>query len=137
MHERGECALAEGHRSTEALLEEVGIPFVLLRNGYAVVGSAGGNRTSGASRANYAEAATMALLGGDPAGTVAYRDLPIPAYASMLTSSGLPEALAERIADSDLVIARGDLVINGGDLRNLIGRPTTSLADAVRDAVAA
>jgi NAD(P)H dehydrogenase (quinone) len=35
------------------------------------------------------------------------------------------------LADSDLGIARGDLTTDSGDLRRLIGRPTTSVTDYV------
>lgn len=169
--------LAEEHRATEAILEEAGVPFALLRNGYylenfneqiagalaqgAVVGSAGDGRVSGASRADYAQAAATVLLaddqtgkvyelGGDEAFTMAdlaaevsaaagkaipYQDLPVSDYAGMLTGVGVPEAFAEFLADLDLGIARGDLLVAGDDLRTLIGRPTTSLDEAVRATV--
>lgn len=44
----------------------------------------------------------------------------------MLAGFGVPGAFAEIIADSDLGIARGDLLVSSGDLRKLIGRPATS-----------
>jgi NAD(P)H dehydrogenase (quinone) len=37
--------------------------------------------------------------------------------------------------DSDLGIAKGELDDSSGDLRRLIGRPTTPLADAVAAAL--
>ena len=58
-------------------------------------------------------------------------------YAGLLTGAGVPEAFAEILADSDLGIARGDLLVSSGDLRRLIGLPATSLAEAVRTAAAA
>jgi NAD(P)H dehydrogenase (quinone) len=170
--------LAAEHQATEAILQESGVPFVLLRNGWylenytdqlpgtlaqgAIAGSAGEGRVSAASRADYAHAAAAVLvaddqagriyeLGGDEpftmaelaaeisaaAGTqVSYQDLPPQEYAGMLTGFGVPEAFAEILADSDLGIARGDLLVSSGDLRKLIGRPATSLADAVRSAAA-
>ena len=54
----------------------------------------------------------------------------------MLIGAGVPEAFAEILADSDLGIARGDLLVTSGDLRRLIGRPATPLSEAVRSAVA-
>ena len=170
--------LAAEHQATEAILQESGVPFVLLRNGWylenytdqlpgtlaqgAIAGSAGEGRVSAASRADYAHAAAAVLvaddqagriyeLGGDEpftmaelaaeisaaAGTpVSYQDLPPQEYAGMLTGFGVPEAFAEILADSDLGIARGDLLVSSGDLRKLIGRPATLLAEAVRSAAA-
>ena len=170
--------LAAEHQATEAILQESGVPFVLLRNGWylenytdqlpgtlaqgAIAGSAGEGRVSAASRADYAHAAAAVLvadgqagriyeLGGDEpftmaelaaeisaaAGThVSYQDLPLQEYAGMLAGFGVPEAFAEILADSDLGIARGDLLVSSGDLRKLIGRPATSLAEAVRSAAA-
>jgi NAD(P)H dehydrogenase (quinone) len=174
-----EMKLAAEHQATEALLKEAGVPFALLRNGWylenytdqlpqalahgAVAGSAGDGRISGASRADYAQAAAAVLVAGDQAGriyelggdeaftmtelaaeisaaagkTITYRDLPAREYAGMLAGVGVPEAFAEILADSDLGIARGDLLVTAGDLRKLIGRPTTSLAEAVRSAASA
>jgi len=68
---------------------------------------------------------------------VSYNDLPAGDYAELLASVGVPEAFAEILADSDLGIARGDLLVSTGDLRRLIGRPTTSLGQSVRAAAAA
>jgi NAD(P)H dehydrogenase (quinone) len=174
-----EMKLAAEHQATESLLGESGIPFALLRNGWylenytdqlpgtlaqgAVAGSAGDGRISGASRADYAQAAAAVLtaddqagkvyeLGGDEAFTmnelaaeisaaagmpITYQDLPAQEYAGMLAGVGVPEAFAEILADSDLGIARGDLLVTSGDLRKLIGRPTTSLREAVRTATSA
>lgn len=129
----------------------------------AVIGSAGEGRVSAATRPDFAEAAAVTLLadgqagrvyelGGDDAfslaelaaevsaatGTeVVYRDLPLEAYADALIAAGLPPAAAAVIADSDLGVARGDLFVPSGDLSRLIGRPTTSLSDAVRAATGA
>ena len=129
----------------------------------ALAGSAGDGRVNAATRADLAEAAAVVLLADDQAGkvyelggdeaftvaelaaeissaagmTVAYVDLPAPQFVAMLAGVGVPEPLAEIFADSDLGIARGDLLVAGGDLRTLLGRPTTTLAEAVRPAVAA
>ena len=127
----------------------------------AIAGSAGEGRVSAAARADYAHAAAAVLvadgqagriyeLGGDEPFTMAelaaeistaagkhisYQDLPAQEYAGMLAGFGVPEAFADILADSDLGIARGDLLVSTGDLSKLIGRPATSLAEAVRSGV--
>jgi NAD(P)H dehydrogenase (quinone) len=128
----------------------------------ALAGSAGDGKVSGAARVDYAHAAGAVLvaegqagkvyeLGGDEAFTMAdlaaeitavtgkeitYNNLPAEDYAGLLKGVGIPEAFADILADSDLGIARGDLLVSTGDLRTLIGRPATSLAEAVRSAAA-
>ena len=129
----------------------------------ALAGSAGEGKVSAASRLDYAEAAAAVLvaenqagkvyeLGGDHAFSlaelaqeistaanqaVAYQDLPASDYAGLLAGFGVPQAFADILADSDLGIARGDLLVSGSDLRQLIGRPTTPMPAAVRSALAA
>jgi NAD(P)H dehydrogenase (quinone) len=129
---------------------------VILQYG-TLTGSAGNGRVSAATRADYAAAAATVLttdghagrayeLGGDEAFTLAelaaeigaqagqdvrYQDLPEEAYAQVLVGAGVPEPVAAILADSDRGLARGDLYTGSGDLRRLIGRPTTSLRDAV------
>lgn len=124
-------------------------------------GSAGEGRVSAASRADYAEAAAAVLTGeghadkvyelagdvgftyGELAAEVArqsgrevvYQDLPADKYAEALKGFGLPEPLAGALADSDVGIRRGELFDDSGDLRGLIGRPTTTLAEAVAEAL--
>lgn len=174
--DQADMLLAADHLATEHLLQESGVPFVLLRNSWylenytaqlatyvqhgAVMGSAGDGKVSAASRADYAQAAASVLLedghagkvyelGGDQpftlddlAGAVAevagkpvtYRDLPAEEYAKVLIGAGLPEGYAAILADSDLGIARGELLVTTGDLRKLIGRDTTPLREAVRAA---
>jgi len=125
----------------------------------ALAGSAGEGKVSAAARVDYAPAVLVANgqagkvyeLGGDDAfsmadlaaeistatgKTVTYNDLPAEEYVGVLTGVGVPGAFAEILADSDLGIARGDLLVSTGDLRRLIGRPTTSLGQAVRSAAA-
>ncbi|PRB36390.1 NAD(P)-dependent oxidoreductase [Arthrobacter sp. MYb23] len=170
--------LAAEHQATEELLKESGVPFVLLRNSWylenyteqlqgtlaqgAIAGSAGDGKVSGATRADYAQAAAAVLvadhqagkvyeLGGDHAFTldqlaseissaagreIAYNDLPANEYQQILVGAGVPDAFAEILADSDLGIARGDLLVTSGDLQKLIGRPSTPLSEAVRSAAA-
>jgi len=67
---------------------------------------------------------------------VGYQDLPADVYAKALTDAGVPETFASMLAASDVGISRGDLTTDSGDLARLIGRPTTSLGDAVRAALA-
>jgi NAD(P)H dehydrogenase (quinone) len=126
----------------------------------AVFGSAGDGRVSAAARADYAAAAAAVLLrddqagkvyelGGDDAFTlselagevsaasgkpVTYKDLPAEKYTQVLVEAGLPEPYAAVLADSDLGIARGDLLVTSGDLSALLGRPTTPLREAVQAA---
>ena len=129
----------------------------------AVLGSAGDGRVSAATRADYARGAAAVLVRDDQAGTVyelggdvpfslselaeevsaavgqpvTYRDLPVTEYAELLVGAGLPAAYAAILADSDRGIAHGELLVTSGDLSRLIGRPTTSLREAVRTATAA
>ena len=131
------------------------VPAILQRGSLA--GSAGDGRVSAATRADYAAAAAAVLtgdghagrayeLGGDEAFTLAelaaeigaqagqpvgYLDLPEDEYARLLAIAGLPEAAAVTLADADRGLARGDLFVDSGHLRQLIGRPTTTLRDAV------
>lgn len=127
----------------------------------AIVGSAGDGRVSAAARADYAAAAAAVLtteghegtvyeLGGEPGFTlseladvvsrvsgkpVAYRDLPLEEYTAVLASTGMPEPVAAVYADVDRGIRAGELFVGSGDLGRLVGRPTSSLEDAVRAAL--
>lgn len=127
----------------------------------ALIGSAGQGRISSASRADYAEAAAIAAsapdhvgkiyeLAGDHGWTladlaaevtrqtgrdIAYDDLPPNDYAHRLQDAGLPAGVAQTIAGYDVAASKGALFDNGRQLSRLIGRPTTSLADAVRAAL--
>jgi NAD(P)H dehydrogenase (quinone) len=171
--------IAHDHQATEALLAASGVPFVMLRNSWYIenytarladilergtlAGSAGDGRVSGATRADYAEAAAAVLtgdghenrayeLGGDTAFTLAelaaeitaqsgtevrYTDMPQAEYVSVLTLHGLPPAHAEILADADRGLRAGELRTDSGDLRCLLGRPTTPLADAIAAALPA
>jgi NAD(P)H dehydrogenase (quinone) len=126
-----------------------------------ILGSAGEGRVSAAARADYAEAAAAVLTGeghankvyelaGDAGFTyaelaaevarqsgkeVAYKDLPADEYAKALKGFGLPEPLAQALADADLGIKRGELFDDGRALSALTGRPTVKLADAVAEAL--
>ncbi len=66
---------------------------------------------------------------------IPFHNLPQQDYRDMLLGVGLPMPLAELIADSDAQAARGALYDDSGTLGKLIGRPTISLADAVKAAL--
>ncbi len=66
---------------------------------------------------------------------VSYHDLPVAEYTQLLTSAGIPEPAAAILADADRGLARGDLYVDSGHLRQLTGWPTTSLHDAVAAAL--
>lgn len=128
----------------------------------ALLGAAQNGRIAAAARADYAAAAAAVLtsdghagkvyeLAGDAAFTltelaeevakqsgkaVVYKDLPAAEYAATLQSFGLPAPVAEMLASADEGIARGELDLADGDLRRLIGRPTTALAASVAAALA-
>ncbi|WP_163718106.1 SDR family oxidoreductase [Mangrovibacterium lignilyticum] len=129
--------------------------------GGAFAGSAGDGKISSAVRADFAEAAAVVLAGeghegkvyelsGDEAYTLAdlaaeisrqtgkdipYMNLPEADYAEALKGFGLPEFFAGAIASWDTGASKGDLYDEGNQLSILIGRPTTSLADAVAQAL--
>ena len=54
-----------------------------------------------------------------------YTDLPEAAYARVLEENGVPLPYAEILADADQGLRRGELRTDSGDLRRLLGRPTT------------
>jgi NAD(P)H dehydrogenase (quinone) len=67
---------------------------------------------------------------------VTYQDLPEEEYAAALVGAGLPGPVAATLADADRAMRAGWLATDTGDLSRLIGRPTTSLDDALRAALA-
>jgi NAD(P)H dehydrogenase (quinone) len=165
--------LAAEHLATEQLLLDSGLPSAFLRNSWYIenynlgaalehglFGAAGNGKISGATRADYAEAATAALLadnpkhvyelGGEPftlaelaaeisrqsGREVTYTDLPEEKYAELLVGVGLPEQAAAILADSDRAAANGALHVEGDDLATLLGRPPTPLAEAIKAGLA-
>ncbi|MCA1869310.1 SDR family oxidoreductase [Agrobacterium genomosp. 3] len=130
--------------------------------GGAFIGSAGNGKISSAPRADYAEAAVAVVTGtghagktyelaGDEAYTLSdlaaeistqtgkqipYKDLPEADYAAALKGFGLPEGLADAIAGWDVGASKGALFSDSKQLSELIGRPTTPLAVAVKSALA-
>ncbi|NLY63533.1 MAG: SDR family oxidoreductase [Alcaligenaceae bacterium] len=125
--------------------------------GGAFIGSAGKGRIASAPRADYAEAAVAVLTGnghegktyelaGDIAWTlddlaaeiskqtgrdIPYKNLPETDYASALQGVGLPEGLAAALASWDTDAGKDALFHDGKELSRLIGRPTTTLSEAV------
>ncbi|GAB2843431.1 SDR family oxidoreductase [Lentzea nigeriaca] len=123
----------------------------------AILGSAGEGKLGGVPRADYAGAAVEVLTGtghenkvyelaadqawsyadlaeavarisGKP---VAYQNVPASQHRDILIGAGLPEFVADMLVDADRAIADGELASGSGDLSALLGRPTTTLDDAV------
>ena len=135
------------------------LPAVLQHG--AVIGSAGEGRIASAARADYADAAAAVLIRDDQAGQVhelagdtsytlaefaaemgrqtgraiPYVNLPEADYRGALLGAGLPEPLAQLLADSDMGASKGGLFDDGHRLSALIGRPTTALAAMVEAAL--
>ncbi len=127
----------------------------------AFVGSVGSSRISSAARADYAAAAAVALTGGaklnhtyELAGDTAYTlteftaelsrqsgknipyvNLPEAEYAGMLLKAGLPPPLAHGLASWDVSASQGALFDDHRELSKLIGRPTTPVREAIRQAL--
>lgn len=130
--------------------------------GGAFIGSVGDGKISSAARIDFAEAAATVLateghdgkvyeLAGDTSYTLTdlaaeisaqtgktlpYANLPEAEYAKILTSFGLPEFLAQAIASWDVSASKGDLFDDSKTLSALIGRPTTPLAETVKETLA-
>ncbi|WP_312947738.1 SDR family oxidoreductase [Superficieibacter sp.] len=122
------------------------------------IGAAGEGKIASATRADYAAAAAKVIseeghagkvyeLAGDEAYTlsqlaaelskqsgknVAYQNLSEADFAAALKGVGLPDGLAEMLADSDTGASKGGLFDDSHTLSALIGRPTTSLAESVK-----
>lgn len=121
------------------------------------IGAAGDGKIASATRADYAAAAARVIseaghegkvyeLAGDSARTltqlaaeltkqsgksVTYQNLSEADFAAALKSVGLPDGLADMLADSDVGASKGGLFDNSKTLSKLIGRPTTTLAESV------
>ncbi|MFP1738797.1 SDR family oxidoreductase [Lonsdalea quercina] len=128
----------------------------------AYIGSAGEGRIASATRADYAQAAAVVLLSDDQAGkvyelagddsytlaefaaeissqsgkTVGYVNLPVAEFANALKGAGLPEGLADVLADSDAGAAKGALFDDSKTLSRLLGRPTESYQKVIADTLA-
>ncbi|UVM07415.1 SDR family oxidoreductase [Pseudomonas laurylsulfatiphila] len=127
----------------------------------SILGSAQLGRISSAAREDYADAAAVVLTGEGQAGkvyelagdesyslselavevgkqsgkTVVYNDLPQEQYKAALIGMGLPEGFAVLLADSDAAAAKGDLFDDSRQLSQLLGRPTTPIAQSVSAAL--
>ncbi|WP_313543520.1 SDR family oxidoreductase [Leifsonia aquatica] len=125
-----------------------------------IVGSAGEGRVASASRKDYAEAAAVVLttdghegaiyeLSGDVAWTfdelatavgalagreVVYRSVTPEEHTSILTGAGLDEGTAGFVVALDGNIRDGELADATSTLAELIGRPTTPLAQGLAEA---
>jgi NAD(P)H dehydrogenase (quinone) len=77
-------------------------------------------------------AAEVSRLSGK---NIAYRDLPEAEFAGVLQQVGLPQPVAQLLANCDALAAAGALFDDSRTLSSLIGRPTTPLAEAVRVAL--
>lgn len=128
-----------------------------------VVGASGEGKISSATRADFAEAAVVVLttaghenktydLAGDEAYTMAeyaaeisrqtgknipYKNLTAVEYANVLVQAGLPEGVAQFLAGTQPPTEKGDLFDDTHQLSKLIGRPTTTLKDAIATALTA
>ena len=129
--------------------------------GGAVLGSAGEAKISSAARADFADAAVAAVTGKGHEGktyelagdsswtlndlaseisrqtgkTIPYRNLPEPEYAKVLEGFDIPKPIAGAIAGWDTAASKGGLYDDSHQLSQLIGRPTTPLAETVREAL--
>ncbi|EPA99363.1 SDR family oxidoreductase [Pseudomonas sp. G5(2012)] len=127
----------------------------------AILGCVQEGRISSAARADYAEAAAVVLTSEGQAGkvyelagdesyslaelasevakqsgsAVVYTDLPEQDFKAALIGMGLPEGFAALLADSDAAAAKGDLFESSRQLSQLIGRPTTPIAESVATAL--
>ena len=127
-----------------------------------LLGAAKEGRFATAARADYAAAAVAVLtgeghannvyeLGGQASYTLAelaaeaalqstkdivYKDLPQADYARILGGFGLPEELANAVADADGGASRGELDTRSHALSSLIGRATTPMQQSVAAALA-
>jgi len=73
----------------------------------------------------------------DVTGTaVAYRDVTAQELTAALRGTGMDDATAGFVVALEESVARGDLDVRSDDLERLLGRPATSLADALRAASA-
>ncbi|HDP6875324.1 TPA: NAD(P)H:quinone oxidoreductase [Escherichia coli] len=121
------------------------------------ISAAGDGKIASATRADYAAAAARVIseaghegkvyeLAGDSAWTltqlaaeltkqsgkqVTYQNLSEADFAAALKSVGLPDGLADMLADSDVGASKGGLFDDSKTLSKLIGRPTTTLAESV------
>lgn len=135
------------------------IPSALKFN--AFLGAAGEGRIASASRDDYAEAAAVVMTQAEPAAAVyelagdssytlaefaaeiahqsgkpvAWKNLPPQDFAAVLIEAGLPQGLAQMLADSDAGAAQGGLFDDSRTLSTLIGRATTPWQETIAAAL--
>lgn len=166
-------SLADSHRETERMIAASGLPYAILRNSWyienyligadaamehgALLGSTGDGAISGATRADYAEAAATVLTGevstsrvyelaGDEAFTlsnvaavlsevagrpVTYRNLPEGSYCEALVGAGVPADFAAALAEYSAKAAGGVLADDTRTLSGLVGHPTETMRDVL------
>ncbi|UUV22385.1 SDR family oxidoreductase [Paenimyroides aestuarii] len=124
-------------------------------------GASGNGSINSASREDYAEAAAVVLsedahtqktyeLSGEESFTmqeyanalsvvskkeIPYVNLPENEFANALEQAGMPQPVAAFYAGTHTATANGDLSDEGNTLRDLIGRPTTTLQEALTKAL--
>lgn len=120
-------------------------------------GAAGSARVAGAARRDYAEAAAAVVTSQETTGRVyelagssslsyqdiadevakvvgrdvTYVDQSVDEYRATLEGFGMPADMAAMFAGMDPVIAKGALDSASTDLQDLIGRPSTSVSEAL------
>ncbi|GGF83616.1 SDR family oxidoreductase [Alteromonas lipolytica] len=136
------------------------IPAALENSGF--IGSAEEGKISSSAREDYGEAAAKVLLSSEPqqgkvyelAGDesytlselcaiiseesgrdIPYINLPQAEFSAALQKAGLPAPVAEMLADSDAGAANGALFDDSHVLRQLLGHPTTSLRQLVKNSL--
>ncbi|GAA4936462.1 NAD(P)H dehydrogenase (quinone) [Actinomycetospora succinea] len=167
--------VAPEHTATEEILGDAGLPVTVLRNNFytevfgsaldgaratgTVLTSAGEGRVASASRADFAEAAAVALTGDVPTGVqvlelagdqrwsrddlaaaaaeVLGRDVRVEQVSSdehraRLLDLGVDAGTVGFLVELDQNIRDGELDITDGTLARLLGRPTTPLIDTLR-----
>ena len=124
----------------------------------AVAGCANDGRLATASRQDYAEAAAKVLTTDNQAGkvyelagdeaftltefantigeltgkTITYQNLSEADYVALLEKVGVPGPFAAVLGNSETGASKGGLFDVGHQLSQLIGRPTTPIADSIR-----
>ena len=122
------------------------------------IGSAGEGKIASATRADYAAAAAHVIstdghagkvyeLAGDEGWTlsqlaaelskqsgktIAYQNLSEADFAAALKGVGLPDVIANMLADSDIGASKGGLFDDSRTLSKLTGRPTTPIATSIK-----
>ncbi len=126
-----------------------------------VFAASGSGKISSATREDYALAAAKVLttpghenktyeLAGDSAFNkqefadaiakvtnqpISFQNLSAEDYKNLLVQVGLPEGFADFLAQTDIEIEKDQLFSKSKDLSQLIGRPTTTLEEAIKESL--